>query len=98
MKEYLIEDNQEINAEYGLTRITIHEGLTDLGHYYDFIKAPDNKWYKFSDTRVKVFNEDDIPKEALSEQNFDEKREREEEDEDKENNTYILIYTKKINR
>ena len=96
MKEYLIEDNQEINTVYDLTGITIHDGSADFGHYYDFIKAPDNKWYKFNDTRVKVFNEDDIPKEAFGDQNFDEKREREEEDEDaEENNAYILIYTKK---
>ena len=96
MKEYLIEENNEINTEYELTGITIHDGMADFGHYYDFIKAPDNKWYKFNDTRVKVFNEDDIPKEAFGDQNFDEKREREEEEgDDEENNAYILIYTKK---
>jgi hypothetical protein len=86
MKEYLIEDNKEINTEYELTGITIHDGSADYGHYYDFIKAQDNKWYKFNDTRVKIFNEDDIPKEAFGDQNFDENREREEEGEDEENN------------
>ena len=96
MKKYLIEDNNEINTEYELTGITIHDGMADFGHYYDFIKAPDNKWYKFNDTRVKVFNEDEIPKEAFGDQNFDEKREREEDEaDDEENNAYILIYTKK---
>ena len=94
--KYLIEDNNEINTEYELTGITIHDGMADFGHYYDFIKAPDNKWYKFNDTRVKVFNEDEIPKEAFGDQNFDEKREREEDEaDDEENNAYILIYTKK---
>ena len=93
MKNYLIEENNEINTEYELTGITIHDGTADFGHYYDLIKAPDENWYKFNDTRVKIFDKEDIPKEAFGEQNIEDKIE--EEDEEKENNAYILIYTKK---
>ena len=94
MKDYLIEDNKEINTEYELTGITIHDGMAEFGHYYDLIKAPDNNWYKFNDTRVKIFDIDDIPKEAFGDKYSEEKNDKEE-DEDEENNAYILIYTKK---
>ena len=94
MKEYLIEDNTEINTSYELTGITIHDGYADFGHYYDLIKAPDDNWYKFNDLRVKKFNAELIPSEAFGEQYSEGKTEKDE-DEDEENNAYILIYTKK---
>ena len=94
MKEYLIEDNKEINTLYELTGITIHDGMADFGHYYDLIKAPDDNWYKFNDQKVKKFDIDEIPKEAFGEQNLEGKIGKDE-DEEKENNAYILIYTKK---
>ena len=94
MKDYLIEDNKETNTLYELTGITIHDGMADFGHYYDFIKAPDNCWYKFDDKNVKKFNEEEIPREAFGDQYSESKREKDEESEE-ENNAYILIYTKK---
>ena len=56
-----------------LTGITIHFGVSDYGHYYDLIKASNNKWYMFNDTNIKEFPESDIPKEAFGEKknNFD---------------------------
>ena len=97
MKEYLIEDHKEINTKYELTGITIHFGFSDYGHYYDLIKAPDGKWYKFNDTFITEFNEKDIPQEAFGQKENEEDfiKDLEEKDND-QNNAYILIY-KKIN-
>jgi len=94
MKDYLIEKHTEENTVYELTGITIHFGYSDFGHYYDLIKGPDNKWYKFNDINITEFREEDIPKEA-----FGEKEENDDdsyrEKESGKNNAYILIYTKK---
>ena len=94
MKDYLIEDHKETNTEYDLTGITIHFGVSDFGHYYDLIKGPDNKWYKFNDISVSEFKEEDIPREAYGEKEIiDEDLSKEKES--GKNNAYILIYTKK---
>ena len=117
MSEFVINsnNNNEVNTEnnvnenniYELTGITIHYGVSDFGHYYDLIKASNNKWYMFNDTNIKEFPENNIPKEAFGER----ERERENdnnndiEGEDSEKagikqhdkkNAYILIYTKKL--
>ena len=97
MKEYLIEDHKEINTKYELTGITIHFGFSDYGHYYDLIKSPDGKWYKFNDNVVFEFDEKDIPHEAFGEKESEEDFIKDMEDKDNEqNNAYILIY-KKVN-
>ena len=95
MKEYLIENHKELNTEYELTGITIHFGISDYGHYYDLIKGPDNKWYKFNDIFVSEFKEEDIPKEAFGEKEIFEEDSYKEKENGK-NNAYILIY-KKVN-
>ena len=94
MKDYLLEENKENNTLYELTGITIHDGVSDFGHYYDFIKGPDEKWYKFNDKTVKLFFKEDIPEEAFGDKNNEEEIDKNESEEDK-NNAYILIYTKK---
>ena len=95
MKDYLIENNTETNTEYELTGITIHLGVSDYGHYYDLIKGPDNKWYKFNDTNVTEFKEEDIPKEAFGEkENCDDDSYKEKES--GKNNAYILVYKRKV--
>ena len=53
------------NTEYELTGITTHFGVIDFGHYYNIIKGPDKKRYKFNDIYVSEFKEEDIPKEAF---------------------------------
>ena len=98
MKEYLIENHKEINTKYELTGITIHFGFSDYGHYYDLIKSPEGKWYKFNDNTISEFDEKDIPHEAFGERESEEEdfiKEFEEKD-NGQNNAYILIY-KKIN-
>ena len=94
MKDYLIENHNEINTEYELIGITIHFGVADFGHYYDLIKGSDNKWYKFNDISVSEFKKEDIPKEAFGEKEIlDEDSNKEKEN--GKNNAYILIYKKK---
>ena len=112
MSEYLIDSNNNNNTEventenninennlYELTGITIHYGVSDYGHYYDIIKAENNKWYMFNDTNIKEFPENDIPKEAFGERennnDFDEEMSDKNEIVHKDKkNAYILIYTK----
>ena len=98
MKEYLIEDHKETNTKYELTGITIHFGFSDYGHYYDLIKSPEGKWYKFNDNTITEFDEKDIPHEAFGEKESEEEDfiKEFEERENGQNNAYILIY-KKIN-
>ena len=93
MKDYLEENHNEINTEYELTGITIHYGVADFGHYYDLIKGPDGKWYKFNDISVSEFKEEDIAKEAYGEKDiYDEDSSKEKES--GKNNAYILFYKK----
>ena len=95
MKEYLIENHQEINTKYELTGITIHFGFSDYGHYYDLIKSPDGKWYKFNDNCVYEFDEKEIPHEAFGEKDCEDDFIKDIEDKDSGQNTaYILIYKK----
>ena len=95
MKDYLIEDHKEINTKYELTGITIHFGFSDYGHYYDLIKSPDGKWYKFNDNCIYEFDEKDIPHEAFGEKDsIDDFMKDIEEKDNGQNNAYILIYKK----
>ena len=106
LSEFLLNQNNE-NAEksnednlYELTGLTIHYGVSDFGHYYDLIKAANNKWYMFNDIVIKEVSESDIPKEAFGvrENDNDINEETSEKSgikhQDKKN-AYILIYTKK---
>ena len=109
MSEYIINSNNNKNnienniSEkniYELTGITIHYGVSDYGHYYDLIKASNNKWYVFNDTNIKEFPENDIPKEAFGERDNDndldgETSEKANINQKDKKNAYILIYTKK---
>ena len=91
MQDYMIENHKEKCTEYDLTGIVVHNGVSDFGHYYDLIKGPDNKWYKFNDENVIEFNEENIPNEAFG------NKENEDDDLEKEirkKNAYILFYTK----
>ena len=94
MKDYLIENHKETNTEYELTGIPIHFGVSDFGHYYDLIKGPDGKWYKFNDISVSEFKEEDIPREAFGEKDILEEDSYKEKENGK-NSAYILIYKKK---
>ena len=92
MKDYMIENHKEKCTEYDLTGIVVHNGVSDFGHYYDLIKGPDNKWYKFNDENVTEFNEEYIPNEAFGNKDSDDD---DSEKELRKKNAYILFYTKK---
>ena len=96
MKDYMIESHVEKSTEYDLTGIVVHNGESDFGHYYDLIKGPDNKWYKFNDEMVSVFKEEDIPNEAFGNKDDDDD-DSEKEKETGKRNAYILFYTKRTN-
>ena len=96
MKDYMIENHTEKSTEYDLTGIVVHNGVSDFGHYYDLIKGPDNKWYKFNDEMVSVFKEEDIPNEAFGNKDDDDD-DSEKEKENGKRNAYILFYTKRTN-
>ena len=94
MKDYMMENHIEECTEYCLTGIVIHNGESEFGHYYDLIKGPDDKWYKFNDENITMFEEEDIAKEAFGNKDFNDD-DSEKERENNKRNAYILFYTKK---
>lgn len=47
------DDNKE-SSIYHLRAVLIHEGYSiHSGHYYSYVKMPDEKWYCFNDSKVK---------------------------------------------
>jgi hypothetical protein len=96
MKDYMMESHTEECTEYDLTGIVIHNGVSEFGHYYDLIKGPDNKWYKFNDENITNFKEEDIPNEAFGNKDCDDDDSEKERGNNKRN-AYILFYTKKCN-
>ena len=53
--EFFVEKNISKNGLFKLLCIIYHEGSLDCGHYYVIIKIRD-KWFKFSDDKVKLLN------------------------------------------
>ena len=98
MKDYMIENHKEKCTEFDLTGIVVHNGVSDFGHYYDLIKTPDNKWYKFNDEYVREFKEEDIPNEAFGNKDLEDDEDDAFSDKEKglgRRNAYILFYTKR---
>ena len=55
--EYINNKNDKQNNKYNLKAVVVHQGFSEGGHYYAFIK--DNlsqEWYQFNDTRVNKFD------------------------------------------
>ena len=61
--------------QYYLKGVVVHNGTSDSGHYYTFIKDREgNKddsasWYEFNDTLVNHFDPNDIPAETFGGEN-----------------------------
>jgi ubiquitin carboxyl-terminal hydrolase 34 len=52
--------------DYTLTGILVHQGTTEFGHYYSFIKDRETgHWYKFNDSQVTPFNYNNIAEECF---------------------------------
>ena len=85
------DSNDKANKQdnkYNLKSIVIHQGYSEGGHYYAFIK--DNlsqEWYQFNDTRVNKFNLDELGAEAFGGKDPESKIE-------KNRNAYLLFYEK----
>jgi ubiquitin C-terminal hydrolase len=52
-----------VDYEYELQGVLVHSGIAQGGHYYSFIREPEdvNKWYLFDDDDVTHFNSENIP-------------------------------------
>ena len=85
------DDKDKANLQdnkFKLKSVVIHQGYSEGGHYYAFIK--DNlsqEWYQFNDTRVNKFNLDDLGTEAYGGKDPESKIE-------KNRNAYLLFYEK----
>jgi len=54
--------------QYELVGVVVHSGTADQGHYYSMIKertSKKDKWYKFDDKKVELFNIDHLGEETF---------------------------------
>ena len=80
--EYINNKNNKQNNKYILKSVVVHQGQSEGGHYYAFIK--DNlsqTWYKFNDTKVTKFDINDLANETYG-------------DKDGNKSAYLLFYEK----
>ena len=64
--EYINNKDDKINNKYILKSVVVHQGHSEGGHYYVFIK--DNlsqTWYKFNDTNVSQFDINELANETF---------------------------------
>lgn len=61
--------------QYNLKGVVVHNGTSDSGHYYSFIKDREESkdenggWYEFNDTQVDHFDAQQIPEETFGGEN-----------------------------
>jgi ubiquitin C-terminal hydrolase len=80
--------------DYELQGVLVHSGVAQGGHYYSFIKDPNEgeKWYRFDDDDVSPFSADQIPYHCFggpsgqSNSSYDEN--------ERTSNALMLFYTK----
>ena len=75
-EDQLVTLNKQVSQQYyqyQLKGVVVHNGTSDSGHYYTFIKdresSGENDWYEFNDTLVNHFNPNDIPAETFGGEN-----------------------------
>ena len=86
--EYINNKNNKQNNKYVLKSVVVHQGNSEGGHYYAFIK--DNlsqTWYKFNDTKVNKFDINNIANETFGGKDDDKQIE-------KNKSAYLLFYEK----
>ena len=99
-QEYMNNNSIKKQKMYDLNGVVIHVGTSESGHYYSLIKDPSSKeedtWYEFNDTNVKPFDIDNLARDAFggTEEIFN-RETKKKEVVDKNENAYILIYTKR---
>ena len=95
LKNYCIENNIQVSKKnyqkkkeeyykYKLKGVNIHKGSAEGGHYISIIRVDKDKWYKFDDSIVKIFDINNLEEECYGGIN--------EYGEEKNNNAYLLIY------
>lgn len=56
ISEFLFEkdsEQQELESEYELHGVLVHDGFAEGGHYFAYIRpSPDQQWYRFNDSSV----------------------------------------------
>ena len=62
--------NDSKSNQYELIGVTVHTGTADGGHYYCFIREPDqskgkDKWYIFNDAEVNSFDQNQLASECF---------------------------------
>ena len=86
--EYIDNKNDKINNKYTLKSVVVHQGHSEGGHYYVFIK--DNlsqTWYNFNDTKVNKFDINDLANETFGGKEDNMER-------NKNKSAYLLFYEK----
>ena len=85
--EYINNKNDKQNNKYNLKAVVVHQGFSEGGHYYAFIK--DNlsqEWYQFNDTRVNTFDINELKDETFGGKDKNQN--------EKNKNAYLLFYEK----
>lgn len=79
--------------------IVVHQGTTESGHYYSYIKerGSQNNWFEFNDKEVSKFDPSLIPQECFGGEDPELafKKQYDESFRLKNRNAYILIYERK---
>jgi ubiquitin carboxyl-terminal hydrolase 34 len=58
LSNYLLD--KDISSKYHLVGVVVHIGAAEFGHYFSYIDVGKNKWIEFNDSKVKVFNVDNL--------------------------------------
>ncbi len=98
-KESLKSNGGRVNNQdcvYTLRGVIAHVGSIDRGHYYSFVRDPQQNWYEFNDRIVNRFSADNLPYECFGGDDINArsgdggaiKRKR-------QHNAYMLFYERK---
>jgi ubiquitin carboxyl-terminal hydrolase 25/28 len=52
-------------SRYVLYGIWVHQGVASSGHYWAFLRDPQQKWWRFNDVRVAEAPEEDVVRESI---------------------------------
>ncbi|KAJ1501394.1 hypothetical protein HMI56_003259, partial [Coelomomyces lativittatus] len=56
LQPYVSTPLSQTKFEYSLQSVIVHYGNVQGGHYFAYIKAPNNLWYEMNDTRVRLIS------------------------------------------
>ena len=86
--EFIKYKNDKENNKYSLKSVIVHQGHSEGGHYYAFIKDNESQeWYKFNDTKVNKFDIKELGDETFGGKDNNSQK-------DKNKSAYLLFYEK----